>query len=88
MRRLLLVGVLLPGLIFWFVPVSYLSRGLGLTPWGFALPDGVIYLDGRKPYVLVALTEWNPDAGGRHRTIARISRAVYEYVTAEESVDA
>jgi len=40
LRRMLLAGVLAPGLIFAFVPVSYLSWGLGLTPWGFALPSG------------------------------------------------
>lgn len=42
MRRLLLAGVLAPGLIFAFAPVSYLSRGLGYTPWGFALPSGEV----------------------------------------------
>jgi len=42
MRRMLLAGVLLPGLIFAFAPASYLSRGLGFTPWGFALPSGEV----------------------------------------------
>jgi beta-lactamase class A len=42
---------------------------------------GIVYLDGRDAYVVVILTEWAPDAGGRQETIARISRAVYEYMT-------
>ena len=39
---------------------------------------GVIYLPKRKPYVLVILTEWDPSASGRSRTIASISHLVYE----------
>ena len=39
---------------------------------------GIVYLDGRDAYVVVILTEWLPDVGGRQETIARISRAVYE----------
>lgn len=42
---------------------------------------GIVYLDGRDAYVVVILTEWEPDANGRQETIARISRAVYEYMT-------
>lgn len=42
---------------------------------------GVIYLPKRKPYVLVILTEWDPAAAGRSRTIAAISHAVYEFLT-------
>jgi len=42
---------------------------------------GVVYLADREPYVVVILTEWKPEAGGRSATIARVSRAVYEYVT-------
>jgi beta-lactamase class A len=41
---------------------------------------GIIYLEGRRPYVLAILTEWEPDADGRRGLIARISRAVYEHV--------
>ena len=41
---------------------------------------GVIYLTGRKPYVLVILTEWDPEKGGRTETIARISEAVHDFV--------
>ena len=42
---------------------------------------GIVYLDGRDAYVVVILTEWAPDVNGRQETIARISRAVYEYMT-------
>lgn len=39
---------------------------------------GVVYLAGRKPYVLVILTEWDADSSGRSSAIAALSRAVYE----------
>ena len=42
---------------------------------------GIVYLDGRDAYVVVSLTEWAPDVNARQETIARISRAVYEYMT-------
>jgi beta-lactamase class A len=42
---------------------------------------GIVYLPDREPYVLVILTEWQPDVSGRHAAIARISRAVYEHIT-------
>jgi beta-lactamase class A len=42
---------------------------------------GVIYLPKRKPYVLVILTEWDPETTGRSRTIASISHTIYEYLT-------
>lgn len=42
---------------------------------------GIVYLDGRDAYVVVILTEWDPDLDGRQETIARISRAVYGYMT-------
>ena len=42
---------------------------------------GIVYLDGRDAYVVVILTEWGAGVNGRQRTIARISRAVYEYMT-------
>jgi beta-lactamase class A len=42
---------------------------------------GVVYLDGREPYVLAVLTEWDADGGARHRTIARISQAVHAAMT-------
>jgi beta-lactamase class A len=45
---------------------------------------GIVYLPDREPYVVVILTEWKPEVGGRHATIARVSRAVYEYITEGE----
>jgi beta-lactamase class A len=42
---------------------------------------GVIYLPKRKPYVLVILTEWQPEGTGRSRTIATISHTIYEFLT-------
>jgi beta-lactamase class A len=42
---------------------------------------GIVYLDGRDAYVVVILTEWAPEVNGRQEAIARISRAVYEYMT-------
>ena len=42
---------------------------------------GVVYLPKRKPYALVILTEWDPTASGRSRTIAAISHAIYEALT-------
>jgi beta-lactamase class A len=42
---------------------------------------GVVYLEGRKPYVVVILTEWEPETESRRKLIARISRAVYRHVT-------
>jgi beta-lactamase class A len=45
---------------------------------------GIVYLPEREPYVVVILTEWDPDSERRQETIAAISRAVYEHVTAAE----
>ncbi|HEX3534556.1 MAG TPA: serine hydrolase [Gemmatimonadaceae bacterium] len=42
---------------------------------------GVVYLPKRKPYVLVILTEWDPEGTGRSRTIAAISHTIYEFLT-------
>jgi beta-lactamase class A len=42
---------------------------------------GIVYLGDRDAYVVVILTEWAPEVNGRQDTIARISRAVYEYMT-------
>jgi beta-lactamase class A len=42
---------------------------------------GVVYLPKRKPYSLVILTEWDPSASGRSRTIAAISHIIYEQLT-------
>ena len=46
---------------------------------------GIVYLEGRAPYVLVVLTEWEPGVNERQETIARISRAVYGYMTGQEA---
>jgi beta-lactamase class A len=43
---------------------------------------GIVYLPERAPYVLVVLTEWAPQDGGRHEAIARVSRAVYQHLAA------
>jgi beta-lactamase class A len=42
---------------------------------------GVIYLPKRKPYALVVLSEWDPAATGRSRTIAAVSHSIYESLT-------
>jgi beta-lactamase class A len=42
---------------------------------------GIVYLEGRAPYIVVILTEWQPDVTERRQSIARISRVVYEYAT-------
>ena len=42
---------------------------------------GVVYLPGRKPYVIAVLTEWSPASTGRSSTIAEVSHAVYELLT-------
>jgi beta-lactamase class A len=42
---------------------------------------GIVYLDGREPYVVVILTEWEQGGDRRQQTIARISRSIYEYMT-------
>jgi beta-lactamase class A len=44
---------------------------------------GIVYLPGRNPYVLVVLTEWEPDGTGRQQVIGRVSEAVYEFLTDE-----
>ena len=47
---------------------------------------GVVYPEGRKPYVIAVLTEWTPEAAGRSATIAEVSHAVYDFlIAAEES---
>jgi beta-lactamase class A len=42
---------------------------------------GVVYPEGRKPYVVAILSEWAPETAGRSATIAEVSRAVYEFLT-------
>jgi beta-lactamase class A len=48
----------------------------------------IVYPRGRKPYAIVVLTEWEPKDGGRSQTIKRISRAVYDHLTAAGGADA
>jgi beta-lactamase class A len=48
---------------------------------------GIVYLPGRKPYVLVILTEWDPDGSGRSETIASVSREVYRHLVKGEAID-
>jgi beta-lactamase class A len=42
---------------------------------------GVVYLEGREPYALAILTEWDVGEGSRHRTIAAIARTVHRHMT-------
>lgn len=42
---------------------------------------GIVYLHGRKPYVLVVLTEWDVGTSGRQQTVAKVSQAVFEFLT-------
>jgi beta-lactamase class A len=45
---------------------------------------GIVFLPDRDPYVVVILTEWQPEKSGRREAIASVSRLLYEYVTDEE----
>src|SRR5205085_8745425 len=47
---------------------------------------GVVFLPGRKPYVLVVLVRGIADEKGAHRLIADISRAVYEDASGAKEV--
>lgn len=49
---------------------------------------GLVYLPDRPPYVVSILTEWHPDASGRREAVARLSRAVFDYLTEAEVEDA
>ncbi|WP_158508835.1 serine hydrolase [Gemmatirosa kalamazoonensis] len=44
---------------------------------------GIVYPPDCPPYVLVVLTEWEPDGTGRSATIAEVSRAIYEFLHAD-----
>ena len=46
---------------------------------------GIVFLPDRAPYVVVILTEWQPEVAGRKETISQISRLLYEYVTDGET---
>lgn len=41
---------------------------------------GIVYLPGRRPYVLAILTEWDPETAGRSPTIAAASYMIYEHL--------
>lgn len=43
---------------------------------------GIVFVAGRKPYVLAVLTEHEPDTGKRMAPVARVSAAVYEWLIA------
>ena len=45
---------------------------------------GIVYVAGRKPYVLAVLTEHEPDSGKRMDPVARVSTAVYEWLVAAD----
>jgi beta-lactamase class A len=45
---------------------------------------GVVYPEGRKPYVIAVLTEWSPEVAGRSAAIAEVSQAVYQMLTSGE----
>ena len=45
---------------------------------------GIVYLPGRKPYVVAILTEWQPQTTGRSPTIAAASYMVYEHLAGGE----
>jgi beta-lactamase class A len=49
---------------------------------------GVVFPSGRKPFVIVVLTEWDPEGGKRMNLIARASRAVYDHLVPGEEADA
>ena len=46
---------------------------------------GVVYLHNRKPYVLIVLTEWDVGTSGRQQTVAKVSQAVFEFLTDDGS---
>jgi beta-lactamase class A len=48
---------------------------------------GVVYPEGRKPYVIAVLTEWSPEVAGRSAAIAEVSQAVYQMLTSVEVAD-
>ena len=43
---------------------------------------GLVLLPGRRPYAVAILTEHAPDAPAPQKTVARVSRAIYEFITA------
>jgi len=45
---------------------------------------GIVFVAGRRPYVLSVLTEHEPDTGKRMEPVARVSAAVYEWLIAAD----
>lgn len=48
---------------------------------------GIVYLPGRKPYVVVVLSEWEPETTGRSPTIAAASYMIYEHLMGGKDED-
>lgn len=42
---------------------------------------GIVYLPGRNPYVLVVLSEWDAGTSGRQQAVAKVSEAVFQFLT-------
>ena len=55
---------------------------IGPAGWSYEDWKGIVYPAERAPYVVVILTEWQPDRSGRQSAIASLSRVVYQHVTA------
>jgi beta-lactamase class A len=47
---------------------------------------GLVFLPDRKPYAVVILSEWDADKGGRSDTLAKVSRSIYQAVSAQASL--
>ena len=45
---------------------------------------GMVYLPEREPYIVVILTEFDPDQEGRRETVATISEAIYRFLNGGE----
>ena len=45
---------------------------------------GIVFVAGRKPYVLAVLTEHEPDSGKHMAPVAKVSAAVYEWLIAAD----
>ena len=48
---------------------------------------GIVYLPNRKPYVIVILSEWEPQTSGRSPTIAAASYLVHEHLMGGKDED-
>lgn len=45
---------------------------------------GIVFVAGRRPYVLAVLTEHEPDSGKRMDAVAKVSGAIYEWLIAAD----